>query len=537
MLQARALGLVPDAGETLHNIAPDVLAPAPPQRQVLPTLPVPRLMLHGQSHERIFVKHFQLTGNTIFPTSLLATLVKAGEGQHLTVDEMDSWVDRITVFYRKHGYLLARAYLPEQDVTEGNIKIAILEGRYGNITVHNQSHVKTAVLDKFLAPIKIGDVVQGATLEQQLLLMSDVPGAQIHTNLQPGQAVGSTDFKVAADPVPYFEGQAGADNLGNRYTGATSAHAELDVLSPLSVGDHLAIYGMDSQGGGTHYGHAAYDLPVDGQGSRLGMAYGNLSYVLEREFAALGAHGTATTGSFYGVQPLLRSRDDNVNLQVDLDHRDLHDQISNPVAADIKQLNVAIITMNGNDVLPHDAQAVWALTWTQGHLNLDTATSLNDAKTYQTQGGYLKYNFNSNLLLPLLDNFSAFAGLNSQWANKNLDVSEKMSLGGAGAVRAYPVGEAMADSAVVGTLELRYQAGARAQLIAFYDNADARINHNPLAQDTGNARRLSDLGLGLGLILPGNIDMHTELGWITGPPATSAPTTRPTINWQINKSW
>lgn len=529
--------MVPDAGETLHNIAPDVLAPAPPQRQVLPTTPMPRLMLHGQSHERIFVKHFQLTGNSVYSASQLAPLVQAGEGQHLTVDEIDGWVNRITVFYRKHGYLLARAYLPEQDVTEGNIKIAILEGHYGNLQMHNKSHVKTAVLNKFLAPIKMGDVVQGTTLEQQLLLMSDVPGAQIHSTLLPGKEVGSTDFDADVDPGPRYEGQAGADNLGNRYTGATSAHAELDILSPLSLGDHLAIYGMDSQGGGTHYGHAAYDLPVDGQGSRLGMAYGNLSYVLEREFADLGAHGTATTGSFYGVHPLLRSRNDNVNLQFNFDHRDLHDQISNPVAADIKQLNVAAASLSGNDVLSHDAQAVWGLTLTQGHLNLDTATRLNDAKTYQTQGAYLKYNVNSTLLLPLPENFSAYASINSQWANKNLDISEKMSMGGPGAVRAYPEGEAMADNAMVGTLELRYQAWERTQLIAFYDNAAARINHSPLAQDTGNARRLSDLGLGLGVILPGNFDMHTELGWITGPPASSAPTTRPTLTWQIAKSW
>ena len=38
-------------------------------------------------------------------------------------------------YYRAHGYFVARAYLPAQDITGGEVEIAVLEGRIGTVTV------------------------------------------------------------------------------------------------------------------------------------------------------------------------------------------------------------------------------------------------------------------------------------------------------------------------------------------------------------------------------------------------------------------
>ena len=70
-------------------------------------------------------------------------------------------------------------------------------------------------------------------------------------------------------------------------------------------------------------------------------------------------------------------------------------------------------------------------------------------------------------------------------ASKNLDISEKMELGGMYGVRAYPEGEAYADEGVLLTLEARQQvplpAGATGQLhlAAFIDAGTVKPNHKP----------------------------------------------------------
>jgi hemolysin activation/secretion protein len=98
---------------------------------------------------------------------------------------------------------------------------------------------------------------------------------------------------------------------------------------------------------------------------------------------------------------------------------------------------------------------------------------------------------------------SLWASLSGQLASKNLDVSEKMELGGMYAVRAYPQGEAYADQGYVLTLEARLQLAkfseqmpGQLQLIGFIDTGSVDINRSPWAAGV-NRRTLSGAGIGL----------------------------------------
>ena len=86
--------------------------------------------------------------------------------------------------------------------------------------------------------------------------------------------------------------------------------------------------------------------------------------------------------------------------------------------------------------------------------------------------------------------------MNLQTASKNLDSSEKMSLGGSAGVRAYPSGEGSGDQAALAQIELRYSAGVYAPYV-FMDGGTVKINTQPQASATTNKRNLSGAGLGL----------------------------------------
>jgi hemolysin activation/secretion protein len=100
------------------------------------------------------------------------------------------------------------------------------------------------------------------------------------------------------------------------------------------------------------------------------------------------------------------------------------------------------------------------------------------------------------------DSVSLYAGINGQVASKNLDVSEKMELGGMYGVRAYPVGEAYADQGYVLTLEARVrvptpvQLPGQVQLIGFVDTGSVTTHKNPW-EAGDNRRTLSGAGVGL----------------------------------------
>jgi filamentous hemagglutinin family protein len=74
---------------------------------------------------------------------------------------------------------------------------------------------------------------------------------------------------------------------------------------------------------------------------------------------------------------------------------------------------------------------------------------------------------------------SLYLSLGGQWASKNLDGSEKLALGGARAVRAYPSGELLVDQGLIGTVEWRWSLNEELTPFLFYDAAHGKIVRNP----------------------------------------------------------
>jgi hemolysin activation/secretion protein len=128
--------------------------------------------------------------------------------------------------------------------------------------------------------------------------------------------------------------------------------------------------------------------------------------------------------------------------------------------------------------------------------------SSTDAATAQSNGHYDKLGFNVMRLQSVTGSLSLYAALHGQLASQNLDVSEKMGLGGANAVRAYPEGEAYVDQGYLLNLEARMSLPkfvelmpGQLQLVGFLDSGTGRPNKNPW--DAGqNRRTLSGGGLG-----------------------------------------
>ncbi|MDO8277234.1 MAG: ShlB/FhaC/HecB family hemolysin secretion/activation protein, partial [Burkholderiaceae bacterium] len=123
--------------------------------------------------------------------------------------------------------------------------------------------------------------------------------------------------------------------------------------------------------------------------------------------------------------------------------------------------------------------------------------------TSQSDGGFGKLSFSASRLQRVSNAVSFFGSISGQAASKNLDISEKMGLGGAYAVRAYPTGEAYADQGVLVNLEVRLllptpSAGmpGRVHLVGFVDAGSVTINKNPWTGGN-NHRTLSGAGVGL----------------------------------------
>ena len=512
-LHAQQAGQAPAGGSQLQQIAP-----LPQPRRAAPEIRVEQgdtPAAAATDTTRISVQTLRVTGQSIYLEAELIALTGFKPGSELTLTELRALAAKIGAHYRAKGYFTARAFLAAQDVKDGIVTITVSEGRFGKITLNNQSNVSNTIIEGLMDGIKSGDAITAGALEQRLLLLSDLPGLNVKSNLAPGASVGASDLVIDVTPGARINGSVDLDNEGNRYTGGNRIGGTVNVNEPFGQGDVATLRAFTSTQG-INYARAAYQMQLGALNAnrvKAGVAYTTLDYRLGREFAALLAKGSAEIGSVYASYPWLRLRNANLSTQLAFDAKKFQDKTdsTNTVTDKKVRLLMASVTGDVRDEFFGGGLNNFSLTWTAG--NIDIVTPLaqaNDAAALRTHGRYDKLGFTAARQQSLFANTVLYAAVNAQFAGKNLDSSEKLGLGGANAVRAYPSGEAFGDQGYVLNLELRYalpqwlesQPG-QMQLTGFIDTGSVTLNKSPIANGN-NRRTLSGIGLGLSWNDPGN---------------------------------
>jgi hemolysin activation/secretion protein len=509
------------------------IPPTAAQERSIPVLPLSLPLVTPipvPDGTKFVVKSLRITGQARFSEAELVAIAHFQPGRELTLSDLRAMTSLITSHYNQHGYFLARAYLPPQDITDGTVRIAVLEGKYGQISLRNQSHTSDITIIQILSGLHSGDTVQSAPLERRLLIISDLPGTVANATLSPGSAVGASDLTVGVTPGARVDGDIEADNWGNPYTGAYRVGGTINVNEPLGWGDVLSLRTMESTDGGMDYGRISYQGQI--QDATLGMALTGFKYDLGKQYTRLDANGTELIGSLYASYPLIRSYNDNLYLLLDADQRFFRDNIGATFTTTRKEATVLMAGVSGNwhDNFGGGGWNNYSLMGSVGNLDIISPWArAEDAMTARTNGGYAKLAGSASRLQTLIGPLSLYIAARGQIASKNLDISEQMELGGATGVRAYPEGEAYGDEGYIATIEPRLLLPTakilpgQLQLIAFADTGYVTINQTPFTNAQNGLRR-SGAGVGLIWSAPNNFMVTvTYANSIGGTKATSYP--------------
>ncbi len=306
----------------------------------------------GVEEKKILVRSLLITGAKVFTAAELIAIAGFTPGTELTLTELKAMASKITTHYAKNGYFVGRAFLPAQQIQDGVVTIEVSEGKYGKIILRNQTNLADAQANALLGGLNSGDPITNDPLESRLLLLSDVPGVKVKSTLVPGDAPGTSDLLVDLTPGKRVSGSIDADNGGNYYTGEYRVGATVNLNNPLGLGD-VASVRLVTSGTGMNYGRVSYQLPVGK--ATVGISYSRLEYELGQEFKPLQANGTAEVASIYGIYPLIRSRNDNLNVRLAYEARTFQDRID----------SIPSVTDRKADVLMAACTATTATTWAE----------------------------------------------------------------------------------------------------------------------------------------------------------------------------
>jgi hemolysin activation/secretion protein len=434
-------------------------------------------------------------------------------GQRLNHAQLQALAARVSARLQAKGYLLARAYLPRQDLSGGELEIAILAGRLqdgpGRLSLNGGNPALQARLSAIAAANLPEGPARAEDLERALLLMRDVPGITLRSALEKGEQPGTSRLQAQVQELPSWGASASLDNFANRYTGAARATVRGVLNRPLEREDQALV--SLSKTSDTTMAALSYAWALSPKGLRANVNGSTMRYRVGQDLAPLELRGTARSLGAGLSFPLQRSRERNVWLSLDGEQRRLDDQALG-VSLHQRRIERFSVGVNANawDDWQGGGQTDWGANVATGTVGLgrnpDDAAA--DAAGALTQGSFskLSWHVGRQQSLPGLSGWSLFATANGQMATKNLDSSEKFMLGGPAGVRAYAVGEASGDSGWLASVELRREFkafGLRAQGLGFVDagwiTQHQRLWSGALADPSANRYHLAGAGLGFNL--------------------------------------
>jgi hemolysin activation/secretion protein len=499
-------------GVPLFQIPPPTLQPHQPAKLQLEK-PASSPASSVVDTTTIRVNNIKITGQYLYDESELIAISGFQPGTDMTLTELRAMTGKITEHFRRNGYFLAQTYLPTQDIKDGIVNVSVVVGQYGAVSINNQTNLSNALANNLVSGLESGNAIESGPLETRLLLLSDLAGVNVNSTLMPGSMPGTSDLNIDLTPGPRVTGSIDADNAGLPYTGVYRLGGTININNLAGLGD-VASLRVLSSGNGMTYGRASYQFQVGR--ATLGAAYTQIGYALGKEFADLGAHGTAKIASVYGTYPLIRTRDANLYASLGYDMRFYQDKVDLTDLSTQKRANVLMPGIYGDfrDKLGGGGLTGYGVTLSLGDLDIQTAETREfDAETAKTNGRYNKLAFNLSRLQHVTDNISLYGAINGQVASKNLDIWEKMELGGMYGVRAYPAGTAFGDQGYLVNVEARLLLPpvsdsmiGRVHLLALFDTGTVQYNKNQWAPGD-NTVTLSGAGVGVMWTDPNNFSV------------------------------
>lgn len=333
----------PSAGSQLQQIPS---SPIPQKQQpIISLVPSDPAATPQSDNVKINVKSLKITGMQAYSEAELLKLTHFKPNSELSLSDLREMAASIANYYHKNGYFVAQAYLPTQDIENGIVTLAVIEGQYGKVLVRNQTNLSNSLVASQLKGINSGDTITNVPLESRLLLLSDIAGVNVSSTLAPGATAGTSDLIVDVSPAQRITGSIDADNAGNRYTGENRIGATMNVNNLAGHGDIASLRVLTS-GKGLNYARAAYQMQF--AKATAGVAYSWLEYELDKEFKVLDAHGDAKIASIYGSYPLIRSRNNNLYADLLYENKILQDRIDAISMVTDKKVNALTAALRGN---------------------------------------------------------------------------------------------------------------------------------------------------------------------------------------------
>jgi hemolysin activation/secretion protein len=472
--------------------------------------------------EKRMVKHFVVEGSRLVREDEMRRVLRGYEGKALTLSQMKGAARDLTALYQKHGYYLVKAIVPAQDFNSGDIKIHVIEGKIGKVTVEGAKHYDPKFIKKrFMQSLKNGNF-HSDEFTRAMLLLNEQPDLRVKAVLMPGADPGTADVVLKVEDQNTLHFGLDFNNYGTIQTGQNRIGLNMDAGNLISQADQFSLRGVVGlpSDHGTDFFQAQYLTPVDQDGTVVTAGYANGAFSVSQGLAEiLDIRGSANIYTVGFSRPLDRDLDFSDNIGVTFAHKDIRNNFfggAEPFSKD--EYTESRVTYQA-DWRQSSGRTIFQAAWTQG---LGGNSSENDPLTSRVGAGgtFAHFNFDLGRIQNLTDGLYGVVRGSAQLATAPLYVAEQYAMGGPDTVRGYPQAALLGDNGYLVSAELRWSTFPKIkdkfQTVFFIDHGGVTDNHL-VAGDLPYGNQLTGAGFGFRYSFSSESNIRVDVGFPISP--------------------
>ena len=465
----------------------------------------------------VYINSVQLAPSEILTKEETDPIIQKLVGRNVFISDIQAVIDEINTLYADKGYVTAKAFLPEQTVTDGNIYIDVIESRIGNISVEENRWTRTKYITDRL-PQKEGELFDIVDLEKDVLDFNRYnEGVKLSANLKAGEKPGTTDIELKADEKFPFHLVGVMDNQGRYTTGSLRGGAMLYADSLFGLRDKMSVGTYLS--GGVTSPFFDYNIPVNKHDGRIGFLFSSgFAKVKWGEFAPLDLKSKSYQYSLYYTQPIIRKPGFELKGYAALNYK----RARTTLFEDLIPLGVDNVTSveAALNMRKDTKYGIWYASQS-AYYAIPILNSQNDNHYFKYSGSVVRlHDFSHGVIGQLRSNYQIIPG------SQNVPYLDQIQAGGLATVRGYSEGLMIGKNGYFISGELMFpllpreitspRSGEKIPFIGKYVKGAIFADHAgifPAASydPYGGSYFMASLGMGLRVQLPG--DLSARLYW------------------------
>ncbi|MCL2892096.1 ShlB/FhaC/HecB family hemolysin secretion/activation protein [Brenneria tiliae] len=354
----------------------------------------------------------------------------------INVNKINQLIHDVSNWYIERGYITSRAFISEQDLSDGVLRIDIMEGRLEYIRINNQS---ARMLSQVFPGLE-GEILNLRDIEQGMEQINRMPTQQVSIEILPGSRPGYSIVNLTRQKRLPLSVSLGFDNSGQKSTGERQLNGSLWADNPLGIADQWFISGGRSSEFSS--GRNAENLQT---GVSLPYGYWNLSYdyarsdyrndFLNRDFLWRST-GDSQTHRLSLSRVIFRNGEMKTSLSAGMTHRIGHNYLNDVLLqSSSRKLSSAIIGISHSQKL-WGGLATFNPAYSRG-TRWFGAESDSGKSADAPRAEFNKLTLSASYYYPLAAGVGYLTSLYGQYSPQALYGSEQLTLGGESSVRGF----------------------------------------------------------------------------------------------------